>query len=79
MAGAAPGTLAGLWLLNLLAGDRLSVLQLLLGLLIAGAAVQLSLATTRRPQRSPPASFAAAGCAGAVMAGLFAAPGPPII
>lgn len=79
MLGAVPGMVVGYLLLGWLAGSALTVLKLLLGLVITGAALQSVM--TRQPlaRSSPPAGFAATGFGGAIMGGLFATSGPPVI
>ncbi|MFT4150720.1 MAG: TSUP family transporter, partial [Paracoccaceae bacterium] len=79
LAGTAPMLAIGFALLGWLAGQALWLLQLLLGLLIAGSALQLAARPQVRAQRSPAASFVAAGAAGGLLGGLFATAGPPII
>lgn len=77
--GAVPGVVLGYAALGWLAGQAGDVLRLLLGLVIIGAAIQLS----RRPHgvalRSPGVSFSLAGFGGGLMGGLFATAGPPVI
>lgn len=77
--GAWPGLVAGYALLGWLAGSALGVLQVLLGLVIAGSALQLAMRPRRQPRRSPPGSFVAAGLGAGLMGGLFATAGPPVI
>ncbi|NHF74379.1 sulfite exporter TauE/SafE family protein [Paracoccus xiamenensis] len=77
--GAVPSLVAGFFLLNWLAGSALGVLQLLLGLVIAGAAVQLAARPTQRATRSKPLTFFLSGLAGGVMGGMFSTTGPPVI
>ncbi len=79
LAGSMPAMLAGYALLHWLAGQALWALQLLLGLLIAGSALQLAARPRARAERSAPWSFVATGAVGGVMGGLFATAGPPII
>ena len=79
LVGAVPGLLAGYALLTWLAGHSLAMLQLLLGLAVAGSAVQLSLNATRGTSHAPPLANVLVGVAGGLMGGLFATPGPPLI
>jgi uncharacterized protein len=74
-----PTLALGLWLLGWLAGEAVGLLQLLLGLLIAGAALQLAARPRVLPAPSGPWSFVLAGLAGGLLGGLFATAGPPII
>ncbi len=77
--GTFPASVAGFYLLNWLAGSALGVLQLLLGIVIAGSAIQLAARPTLRATRSAPLSFILSGLLGGLMGGLFATAGPPII
>ena len=77
--GAFPALIAGFFLLNWLAGTALGLLQLLLGLVIAGSAAQLAARPTLRETRSPPVTFFLSGLIGGTMGGLFATTGPPVI
>ncbi|SDD31256.1 Sulfite exporter TauE/SafE [Paracoccus isoporae] len=77
--GACPSLIAGFFLLGWLAGTAIGLLQLLLGLVIAGAAVQLAMRPTQRATRSAPVTFFLSGLAGGVMGGLFSTTGPPVI
>ncbi len=79
MIGAVPGLVAGYLAMLWLAGQAVEVLRLVLGLVIAGAALQLARHPHPRLIPSPPASFVAAGMAGGIMGGLFATSGPPVI
>ncbi|MEZ5725251.1 MAG: sulfite exporter TauE/SafE family protein [Paracoccaceae bacterium] len=79
LAGAFPALIAGFLLLNWLAGTALGLLQLLLGLVIAGSAAQLAARPTLRETRSPPVTFFLSGLIGGTMGGLFATTGPPVI
>lgn len=79
LAGAAPGLVLGFLALDWLVGNALVVLRLLLGLVITIAALQTFVAGKPRASRSSAPSFAATGFLGAIMGGLFATAGPPII
>ncbi|MBK4214824.1 sulfite exporter TauE/SafE family protein [Paracoccus caeni] len=79
MLGAVPGLVVGFLLLGWLAGSALTVLKLLLGLVITGAAIQTAMSRQSLKTRSSSASFSITGFAGAIMGGLFATSGPPII
>lgn len=79
LTGAIPGIVAGYVLLGWLAGTTLGSLQFLLGVVIAGSALQLAIRPRRQPRRSPAGGFAIAGLAAGVMGGLFATSGPPVI
>lgn len=79
MLAAVPGLIVGFLLLGWLAGSAIIVLKLLLGLVITGAAIQTAMSRHPLTRRSPPAGFAATGFSGAIMGGLFATSGPPII
>ncbi|MDO5622153.1 MAG: TSUP family transporter [Paracoccus sp. (in: a-proteobacteria)] len=76
---AIPGSVLGYAVMEYLSGESLDMLRLLLGLLIAGAALQL----VRRPEplaaRSGPLGFLLSGGAGGIMGGMFATAGPPVI
>lgn len=77
--GAMPGLILGYLLLNWLAGTSLGLLQLLLGLVIAGSALQLAWRPRAQATRSGAPSFVLTGLLGGMMGGLFATSGPPII
>lgn len=77
--GAFPSLIAGFFLLGWLAGSALGLLQLLLGIVIAGSAAQLAARPQLRETRSPPFTFFLAGLIGGMMGGLFATTGPPVI
>lgn len=77
--GAVPTLIIGFALLGWLAGAALGLLQLLLGVVIAGSAVQLAARPTQRATRSAPFSFFLSGLIGGTMGGLFATTGPPVI
>lgn len=77
--GAVPALIAGFFLLGWLAGMALGLLQLLLGLVIAGSAAQLAARPKLRETRSSPVTFFLSGLIGGLMGGLFATTGPPVI
>ncbi|WBU63321.1 sulfite exporter TauE/SafE family protein [Paracoccus aerodenitrificans] len=77
--GAFPALIAGFFLLNWLAGTALGLLQLILGIVIAGSAAQLASKPSPRPTQSAPVTFFLSGLIGGTMGGLFATTGPPVI
>lgn len=77
--GAFPVLIFGFFLLNWLPGSVLGLLQLLLGVVIAGSAAQLAARPHLRQTRSAPVTFFLAGLLGGTMGGLFATNGPPVI
>ncbi|TKW65275.1 MAG: sulfite exporter TauE/SafE family protein [Paracoccus denitrificans] len=77
--GAFPSLIVGFFLLNWLAGSSLGLVQLLLGIVIAGSAAQLAARQSPRETRSPPFTFFLSGLIGGLMGGLFATTGPPVI
>lgn len=77
--GAVPGLVLGFVALGWLAGNALVVLRLLLGVVITVAALQTFIAGRPRATRSSTASFVTTGFFGAIMGGLFATSGPPVI
>jgi uncharacterized membrane protein YfcA len=77
--GAFPALIFGFFLLGWLAGSALGLLQLLLGLVIAGSAAQLAARPHLRQTRSAPFTFFLSGLIGGTMGGLFATTGPPVI
>ncbi|MFD1794758.1 sulfite exporter TauE/SafE family protein [Paracoccus aurantiacus] len=77
--GAIPMLIVGFYLLHFLAGSALGLLQLLLGVVIAGSAAQLAARPKLRETRSPPITFFLSGLIGGTMGGLFATTGPPVI
>lgn len=79
MAGSLPGLALGYSLLLWLAGSAVSALQVLLGLLILGAAIQMMRRPVVRRTPSPARSFLATGFLGGVMGGMFSTAGPPVI
>lgn len=79
LCGSFPTMLIGFALLHWLAARAVGGLQLLLGLVICAAALQLALHPRPQARRSGPAVFVIAGAAGGMLSGLFATVGPPII
>lgn len=77
--GSIPTLGLGFAALHWLAGQTIGGLQVMLGLLISGAALQLAVNPKPLAQRSAPAVFVATGVAGGILGGLFATAGPPII
>lgn len=77
--GAVPTLILGYALLGWLAASGLGLLQLLLGLVIALAALQLAMRPRPLAEQSPGWSFLLAGATGGVLGGLFATTGPPVI
>lgn len=71
--------LAGYFLLEYLADTNLDGLRLILGLVIIGASIQLSLRPHPLSQKSSPASFITAGAVGGFLGGMFSTAGPPLI
>ena len=79
LAGSIPTLGLGYAALHWLAGQTIGGLQLLLGLLISAAALQLAVNPRPQARRSGPAVFVATGAAGGILGGLFSTAGPPII
>lgn len=77
--GALPGLVIGYLLLNWLAGATVAGLQLLLGLVIAGSALQLSLRPRGLMQPTGTPGLTLTGFGGGILGGLFSTPGPPVI
>src|SRR5581483_11649669 len=75
----AAGIVAGALLLTWLAGTAYQVLRLLLGLSIVACAVSLWRAVQPLPSLSSPAAYALTGGISGLLAGMFAAPGPPLV
>lgn len=69
----------GYFLLNYLAGTNLDGLRLVLGLVIVGASIQLSLRPHPLVERSSSSSFVLAGALGGFLGGMFSTAGPPLI
>ncbi|WP_347267696.1 sulfite exporter TauE/SafE family protein [Paracoccus sp. (in: a-proteobacteria)] len=79
MAGSLPGLALGYVLLLWLVGGALSVLQLVLGVLILGAALQMMRRPVTRAHRSAAPAFVVTGFLGGMMGGMFSTAGPPVI
>ncbi|MBX3503032.1 MAG: TSUP family transporter [Alphaproteobacteria bacterium] len=75
----AVGIIAGTLLLSWLAGSAYQVLRLVLGASIAGCALSLWRTAQSLPSPSSPAVFAFTGGVAGLMAGMFSAPGPPLV
>ncbi|HEY4373606.1 MAG TPA: hypothetical protein VGN52_16870, partial [Burkholderiales bacterium] len=74
------GVVAGTLLLTWLAGGgAYELLRVLLGLSIAACALVLWKAREPLPALSSKTAFAAAGAVSGLMAGMFSAPGPPLV
>ncbi|MBD8065889.1 sulfite exporter TauE/SafE family protein [Devosia sp. PTR5] len=69
----------GYWLLEYLADTNLDGLRLLLGVVIIGASIQLSLRPHPRQHLSRPPSFVVAGALAGILGGMFSTAGPPLI
>ncbi|MDO5632797.1 MAG: sulfite exporter TauE/SafE family protein [Paracoccus sp. (in: a-proteobacteria)] len=77
--GALPGIVVGYVLLSWLAGSTVAGLQLLLGLVIAGSALQLAWRPGTIEQPTSPPVMTVTGFSGGILGGLFATSGPPVI
>ncbi|BDU39261.1 sulfite exporter TauE/SafE family protein [Vibrio nigripulchritudo] len=77
--GSIPGVYIGVWGLNHLSGDALSVLEFLLGGMILYSAISLFRRTAAKQELSSFASFSVAGFASGLSGGLFGLGGPPLI
>ncbi len=75
-AGMLPAIAVGLWLLGRLDARATWLLELLLGLFVVAGSLSMLLRPTPRRRVSAPWACAAAGVAGGLMGGLFAASGP---
>ena len=75
----AAGIVAGALLLTWLAGTAYQVLRLVLGASIVACALSLWRAAQSLPSMSSPAVFALTGGIAGLMAGMFSAPGPPLV
>ncbi|MPM49422.1 putative sulfite/organosulfonate exporter TauE [bioreactor metagenome] len=73
------GVLIGLGLLQLLSGDLVSVLRMLLGVTIIACAFLLLVQKGRREQVSGTRSMYVAGGLSGLLGGLFSTSGPPIV
>lgn len=76
--GQLPAVLVGVWLLDRLSGGALDLLELLLGGFIVAGSLSMMLRPELRPSVSGAGQCLAAGLAGGVLSGLFAASGPVI-
>lgn len=76
VAGQAPGTIAGVLLLNWLSSAAVDVVQLLLGLFIVSGSLSMMLRPVPLARSSSAAMTLVAGAGGGVLAGLFSAAGP---
>ncbi|QYO76645.1 TSUP family transporter [Devosia salina] len=72
-------TIAGYAMLERVAASNLVLLQLILGVVIIAAAVQLVSRPHPLSKRSSARQFIVAGAAGGLMGGLFATAGPPLV
>lgn len=79
MAAAVPTAVAGVFLLNWLAGAAYEVLRLVLGVTIAACAVLLWRAGAPLREVSSPRAFVVAGALSGLLGGMFGAPGPPLV
>ncbi|SFU48214.1 sulfite exporter TauE/SafE family protein [Halomonas korlensis] len=79
MLGLVPGTIGGVFLLDMLSSNYTWALRLLVGAFIILGGLALFLQPQPRTQRSGPASFTAAGAAAGVMGGMFGIAGPPVV
>ena len=75
----AAGIAVGAVLLAWLAGTAYQVLRLILGVSIVACALSLWRAAKPLPSLSSPAAYALSGGIAGLMAGMFAAPGPPLV
>jgi uncharacterized membrane protein YfcA len=75
----APGILAGYALLLLLVEQSLALPQLLLGIIILLASLQLLFKPEPRAAMSPGWTFSLIGLVSGLMSGLFATSGPPLV
>lgn len=76
VAGQAPGTVAGVLLLNWLSNSAVELVQLLLGLFIVSGSLSMMIRPQPIAQPSAVALTWVAGIGGGVLAGLFSAAGP---
>lgn len=79
MVGSLPGLALGYALLLWLVGAAVTVLQLILGLLILAAALQMMRRPVAGTRRSAGPAFVASGFLGGMMGGMFSTAGPPVI
>lgn len=75
----AVGIVAGALVLTWLADTAYQVLRLILGVSIVACALSLWRTARPLPKLSSPGVFAATGGIAGLMAGMFAAPGPPLV
>ena len=73
------GTIIGAVLLSWLAGTAYQILRLILGASIVACALLLWRTAKPLPALSSPAAYAATGGISGLMAGMFSAPGPPLV
>ena len=79
LAGSLLGVLLGVALLHWLSRHWMPLLQLLLGLTIVVAALDLLVRRSPSPRLAPRSRFAAFGLASGVLGGLFSTAGPPLV
>ncbi|UXM94943.1 TSUP family transporter [Bartonella sp. HY329] len=79
LAGAFPFVIIGVFLLDWLASTSLTLLQLILGLVIALSSFQLLQRPKTGSQIAPNYSFVISGALGGLLSGLFSAAAPPIV
>lgn len=77
--GLVPGTIGGVFLLNMLSSENTWTLRLLIGAFIILGGLALFLQPQPLAQRSGPVSFTAAGAAAGMMGGMFGIAGPPVV
>lgn len=75
----AAGIIAGALLLTWLAGTAYEALRLILGISIVACALSLWRTAHPLPTLSSPAAFALTGGIAGLLAGMFSAPGPPLV
>jgi len=74
-----PGILLGYALLTVMVETSIAWPQLVLGVVIIGASLQLLFRPHPRSTMSPPWTFGVAGIIAGVMSGLFSTSGPPLV
>lgn len=79
LAGMAPATFAGIWLLDHLSRSSSILLQLLLGSAITASCGVLAIKPARRATPSSQAGFLAMGGVAGLVGGMFGFSGPPLI
>ena len=77
--GIIPTAVLGVWLLQLLGGDRVAILKLLLGATLIISCLLLAFKPSVQQQTSRGVIFWLAGSAAGIIGGLFGAFGPPLI